>query len=188
MLKKLGILLFVTLFLAGCGTATKTPSAATDQTPVAANDLKTYTNTNQKFSISYPEDWTVQANAAGVSFLSGQENTDDVFQENLGVNSQTLSADASSIPLSELAQETGAALKDQVQNLTQISSTETKLGGHSAWENVYTIEQNGFKARLKQYLLIEKNVAYTITFTAAEDAYASYEAVANKSIATFELK
>ncbi len=190
MLKKFGALLFAVVLFTGCGKATGiAPNPQnTNQQGAAPSGTKTYTSADQKYSIAYPESWAVQTNAAGTVFLSPLEGPSDAFQENIGINAQPLSGDASSIPLAELAEETGAALEQSVENLKRAESKQVKIGNRDAWQTVYTIEQGGFKARLKQYLVIDGSIAYTLTYTASDDQYAAYESAADASVATFEIK
>ena len=143
----------------------------------------TYTESINKFTIRYPEEWT-QTNNNRLAFLSPKENDKDQFQENVNIILQDLSKQ----PMT-LDQYTEISKKQIVDNLGSnaiVSLKSLTMAGQQAKEFVYDMNYQGKNLKVKQYWFIKNNTAFLFSYTAESPKFDKYQAIADNIIKSFK--
>ena len=148
--------------------------------------LDLYQNENQGFKIDYPAEWSQQNRddfiATGVMFISEREDEND-FQERVSVLVENLPPDTSLAKYTEESLAEIKKLSDPETDNPQI----TTLGKKEGRKVIYNGEENGYPVQRMQTWLVEDNLAYVITYTAAPDMYDTYLPAVEKMIQSFEI-
>ncbi|AWB44460.1 hypothetical protein DCC85_09635 [Paenibacillus sp. CAA11] len=158
-----------------------------DTDKAAAGDMKDYENAANGISIKYPSDWQLQEGASGslAAFLSPAEGSDDVFQENVSLTVQDLSAQPMNLKqYVELSE-------NQVKNMlkgTLEKNEATKLGDLDAHEFVYSATQNDYNLKFRQVFAVKNNKAYVATYAALEDSYDKFLDKATQTMDSLQIK
>lgn len=134
--------------------------------------------------MSYPEKWEVKENENMLAFLSPTENENDIFQENVNLIIQDLSAQP--MTLDEFTKLSQDQLKQYLAKAPVTKLTHTTLVGQKADQLEYSAEYQGFKLKLRQYWFIKDNKAYVFTYTANEATFQQYLAPADQIIKSFK--
>lgn len=149
-----------------------------------SSKYSTYKNNAMGIQINYPSDWSRQEGTLVIVFLSPRESVSDLFQENLNIVKQDLSAQP--MTLDEY-------IDIIIENLTQflvdfnlISSSQTTLDGYSAQELHYTGTLEGRTLKWKLVVTIKDNNSYELTYSAAVDKFSDYLGTIEKMINSFE--
>lgn len=145
---------------------------------------KTYTDSVNKFSVQYPNDWTKEIRGNSVIFLSPFNGSGDRFKENVNIMLQDLSKQQTT-----LEQYTEITKESVIANLGKqaiVSLKDATMQSITAKEFVYNMNMNGNNLRIKQYWFIKNKKAYLFTYTAESSKYNEYEVIADKIIESFE--
>lgn len=143
-----------------------------------------YVDKEANFKIAYPENWIADKQLNIWMFLAPKENEDDVFQENVNLIIQDLSAQPMS--LDEFTKTSVAQYNAMPETVKLLSVGDAKMAGHEAKTAVLTMDYLGLPLKLKQYWFIVKNKAYLFTYTAHESTYSRYEADGTKLMLGFQ--
>jgi len=128
---------------------------------------KLYSNPEKKFEIKFPNKWETKENYFGsiVSSLSAAQSVTDTFRENVNVVNEELPNESLS-----LAVYTDASLKNienLVNNFSLISKEETTVGNRKAMVITYTGKQGTYDLKFRQTLIVNKKMAYVISYVGA---------------------
>lgn len=156
-----------------------------------------YANPQDKFSIQYPSDWSVeQGGRAGViaTFSSPLESRFDTFAENFIIGVENLTAGAS---LDNYSRSVVALLESQPPgpefNLTG-SPISTTFGGLPAQKVGFRLtapneQGHGSEAALQgvQIWAIDNDTAYVLSFTAEQSTFSRYLPVIDHIVDSFRI-
>ena len=156
------------------------------------NRVVPYKNTMWNFSFEYPASWKKFDNryGANVVVLSPKEGIMDVFQENVTVVIQDLSADPMSLKAySELAVK-------QVQLLFKtgikvIEEGPAYVAGESAYKFIYEgtdTKHPDLNLKAMHTWFIKDDRAYQINYTSLTNKYDKYLSTVEKLISSFKVK
>lgn len=120
-----------------------------------------------------------------VIFFSDQKNSSDLFQENLNVLVQDLSAQP--MTLAEYTDLSIEQIKLFVSDSKILSSKKITLAGNLANELIYTGKQGQFDLKWKQIYTIIGDTAYILTYTSEIDDFDNYLEGFNQIFASFKL-
>jgi eukaryotic-like serine/threonine-protein kinase len=144
----------------------------------------TYTDSQNKFTMNYPKEWTQTTAGNVTAFLSPQEDATDAFQENVNLMLQDLSQQ----PM-DLKQYTEFSKNQIVQayGASAILSTGSKtIDGQPAVELVYNMSYQGHPLKIKQYWFIKGKIAYLFSYTAQPAKFSKFEDTALAVINSFK--
>ncbi|MFH1402606.1 MAG: PsbP-related protein [Patescibacteria group bacterium] len=165
-------------------------SANTENVEIKNNIETTYQNyVNQDFNIklSYPDIYELQEGLMGTVavFLSPKESSTDLFQENLNVIVQDLSAQP--MTLDEYNDLSLGQIETLITDSKIISSKKTTLAGKSAYEVIYTGRQGQYNLKWRQLWTAIDNKAYVLSYTSEINQFDNYFEVFDKMINSFEV-
>ena len=161
------------------------PSAQTTKTHKIV--YKNYINQDFGIQLSYPESYELKEDLMGtvVVFFTEQKNSSDLFQENLNVMVQDLSAQP--MTLAEYTDLSREQIKLIVTDSKILSSKKITLAGNPAYEFVYTGKQGQIDLKWKQKYTIIGDTAYLLTYTSEIDEFDNYLDAFNQIFASFKL-
>jgi len=137
--------------------------------------FKSYKNVDDGIMLQYPADWEAQEDFMGttVMFMSPLENQQDIFQENISLIVQDLSAQ----PLT-LKQYTDLSLAQIKQIITNVKilkgPSPTMMAGEMGNTIVYSGKQGELDLQWKQVWIVKDDKAYLATYTASVDSFDTY--------------
>lgn len=140
------------------------------------------------FDISYPASWTYEENKGGAKaiFFSPKENQLDVFQENVNVVIQDLSAN----PLT-LKKYTEIAIRQMEivfeENFVLLESGDIKVAGEPGHYIVFIGKGPDTELKYKSVWMLKDVTAYQITYTALTSAYDRYVGKMDRMVSSFRL-
>lgn len=203
------IMLILSLCLTGCVTTpSPEPSASTEPTPMpgseAEQNMKLYDK--DKFSISFPETWSVvdseKDTKNDVVFESPivPNNDGNRFSSSVSVlvsyfNKEDYN-EGKDFNISSYADEAVNYYNLQMSSFELLGKEDTKVGENDAvllkFKTRYTF-YNTRNCQLISYKTVnnedkEQIVLYTVSFVAADEYYDEYENVFNKMMETFVIK
>lgn len=153
--------------------STNTVSQQSSPTPEIKTTPKTYQNDKYNLSLEYPANWSLKENPAPsyiAGFFSPKEDTDDSYDESLGVKA----IDTSSQPNLTL-QEMADAWENQTQksenSFVVTGRTSSTLSGENAKEIIYTFEKQGTNGKGMARMTLKDNTAYIFQYNATEKSY-----------------
>lgn len=148
--------------------------------------LNPYENPEQGFKINYPAEWSTQNRddfiARGVMFISPKEDEKD-FQEEVSVLVEELPDNTS------LAQYTEESL-NEIKRLSDPKTRNpeiTNLGDREGRKVIYLGEEHGHSVKRMQTWVLQKNLAYVITYTASPEQYETYLPEVEEMIESFAI-
>ena len=148
-----------------------------------------YTDSNYGFKIKYPQSWIKKAAEEGsvVSFVSPQEREADLFQENVNITVQDLSAHP--MILKEFTTLAIKQLTGMFNNVEILESQSALLSNKVGHKIVYLakVEYN-LEIKIMQTWVISPPNAYILTYSADNDHFADYKATVDKMFNSFILK
>ena len=149
--------------------------------------LKTYNNKDYGITIDYPANWEMHERVEGsvVVFASPAQTTMDVFRENVNVAIQDLSTNH--LTLDQFTDVATKQLTAVFNNVKIVSSTPATLAGRPAHQIVY-VATGDTNLKIMHIWFVENNMAYTVTYTAAESKYDEFLGTANKMIKSFKVE
>jgi len=147
-------------------TTTTSTVPATTSTTTPETDLGSfirYESGEYRFQISYPEDWEIDSDSAGIAVqLFSPTPADDDFSENVNVIVEELLEPITLDDYVALALEQVEELFPEFQLFDEFSST---LGGLPAWTVAYTGEIDGVVYGVVQTITIHEDRAFVVTYT-----------------------
>ncbi len=178
------------LFLLICTFITCT-IIAQKNTPVATIKWETYTDTVNKFSFTYPNNWTIRIagpnEKAKVFVRSPKEGDDDIFTENINIQTKFTNekVDMKALQLAlevALQKQKGFLLKES--EIIKTNGVDACYFDYSVLKTVNETEQT---INMVQQLFVKNSKLYTITYTAIANAKNDYYATAVKIIKNFAI-
>jgi hypothetical protein len=153
---------------------------------LAVPGWQTYTDTVNKYSIDYPQDWAkapVPNGMAGMAFLRPKEGPSDLFQENVNVLVQDLSEQP--MTQEQFTELTKKQVTDNFGTSANLTVQPATLVGQNAKVAHYNITYQGRTLKIKQYWFVKGKKAYVFTYTASPAQFARYDSTATQVIKSF---
>ncbi|MCK4310224.1 MAG: hypothetical protein KAV80_02095 [Methanomicrobia archaeon] len=185
--KRLAIFIIATMMLTVFSGCTEEETTTTTPAPTTLPPgFLTYENSTYGIKIMYPKEWEMMESYMGtvVIFLSPKESDSDVFQENLNVGVQDLSAQP--MTLDEFTDLNIEQIKT-LFTIEVVDSSPTTLANTPADKVIYNLKQGQYDLKLMQIYTIKDDIAYVITYTAEEDKYLDFLDTIQIMINTFEI-
>jgi hypothetical protein len=148
-------------------------------------------NGEKKFSIQYPEKWTVNENVS----IPGSETKLDVqitapaikgVTANLNIVSQSYPG-SSEYTVDSFKDSFIKGYKDRIPNFNLIEAKKVSLSGEPALMVTYTGTINQIKGYLTQYLILKQDQVYFVTITHPQDDPKSFEDEFSSMVQTFKI-
>jgi hypothetical protein len=191
-MRALAILLIAALFL-GC-TANETSLAKGAQnpevttppatTPAPQQEEKVYKSEKLGFEARYPASWRVVEDKIGeaelVFFLAPRGS--------YGTANINVARDVANLSLVEYVNEMKNNTATLLKNYTIISEGEKHLGGHTAYELVYTYMQGPYTIKNHAVFVKAGENVYLITLASAPEEYERHEKVFENFVESFRVK
>lgn len=178
------------IFISGCvQEETNAPTTTTKPPEIqqSTTNFLTYESRDYGIKINYPMDWIKREQFMGtvVMFLSPTESASDIFQENLVVTVNDLSAQP--ITLEESVDPDINQLKMIVTDFKLVDSSATSLAGNPAHKVVYTGKDGQYNLEWMQVWTIKDDKAYIVTYTAEQDKYSEFLGTVEEMVQSFEI-
>lgn len=143
----------------------------------------TYTDSANKFTMSYPKEWTQQSSGNVIAFLSPKADANDQFQENVNLMLQDISAQP--MTLEQYTELTKKQLADAMGAGANVSQASKVVGGHKAVQLIYNFTYQGRALKIEQYFFVKGKTVYLFSYTAEPSQFAKYEQTATAIINSF---
>ncbi len=138
------------------------------------SSLLTYTDTVNKFSFTYPNNWSIRiadtSEKAKVFVRSPKEGDNDSFTENLNVMTRKLGIEK--VPATDLQKTLKATFEKNLKNFKSIEEKIVKTNGVEAYFISYTTTKliDGMENTiyLAQQIFTKNFYLYTLTYTSAK--------------------
>jgi hypothetical protein len=161
---------------------------APEASAITTADWKTLSAAN--YSIQYPADWELnQSGIMGTSFILFAPVTGpkDVFRENVNLMIQDVSA--YNMDLDDFAKLSEEQIATMLTNAKIIENKRMGTGAAAYQRLEYTADQGQNHLRFIQYYwVVEKQKAYVLTFTGAQDQFAAFAAMGERIMRSFVIK
>ena len=144
-----------------------------------------YKDTENKFSIKYPDNWEPKEVATAIAFLSPLDGTKDKFRENVNVMVQDLKTHP--MDLSEFTELTRKQIKLHAGNDAILGEKRLTFAGQPAEQFIYKATIQEVDLKFKQYWFIKGTNAFVLTYTAEPQQYERYEDVGTEMLDSFKL-
>lgn len=155
--------------------------------------LVKYEDPSGRFTIGYPENWSVSENqhGAAVIFTSPKDNEMDFFQENIGVYLQDNRAN----PINLRKYSETAIYQMRVvfkENLTVKEEESTRLSDRPGYKFVFTgrgedANVGNFELAYKMVWTLKDNIGYQISYASLSAHYEKYLKLIDKMIKSFKI-
>lgn len=205
--------LFFILFSLGAGCNNKTPinppvtgkdktaadlldqTGPTEDTPSAEgamNGFALYKNSQEGFSIQYPEKWAKQEGAyETIVTFSSPQGANDTFLENVNILTEDVTAFPGLTP-EEYEQGSVEQIKQaltQIKNFKQVESKSMTLSGMPGRSVAYTstVVANNLNVYTRQFITINNNKVYIITYTSSQNDPNKYMDLVQKMVSSFKI-
>lgn len=171
----------------------------TQQSTTTLQGYQTYTNDVYKFSIQYPQDWSMKEAVNGkvdigsssqqftaIVVFAPSSQTNDNYITN--VNVKTISG-VSGVSLDDLQTQTISSLQDffASNDFKEISSGKMKVSDKDAFYIEYIININGVIAETKQVIIPNGDDAFIVTYGSPQNTFNNSLNQFDTSISTFKL-
>ncbi len=143
---------------------------------------------DKKMSIQLPENWTMRNNFNNnlkIAIFSPKEGNDDIFYENILIAAEPVSAD---INLDIFEEKINTEAKRYRPDFKVLESSEKTISGIKARRNVCQMTFPEFVSKNIQYILIEDNIAYTITASIPELMYYKWQKLMDELCMSFQVQ
>ncbi len=145
--------------------------------------LKTYTDTDKRFSLSYPGNWEVKKNLTDklvdkFAFIEPDNAADFLM---IVTKNQVVSS------LDERWKTELDLLKKNSQNYNLLETSDVKLGGNAAKKAVFTRTQDSVTLKCLMVMTVAGGREYSLTFETAESGYTSFTPTFEKVISSFKI-
>ncbi len=141
-----------------------------------------------EYSVEYPSNWQIDASGQmGTQFfiLSPLDSETDNFKENVNLIKQNIT---STYNLDNYIQLSINQIKTQVKNSKITQSKRIKKGGNEFHILKYKGIQKQLYLSFTQYVFIENEQAYILTFTKEPSKEKAYKKIENHILNSFKLK
>jgi len=164
--------------------ATRPPETATAQ-PAAG--LLTYDSPDYGIRIKYPADWAKQEQVMGavVAFFAPTEGPSDIFQDNVNIIVQDLSAQP--MTLDEYTELSLGQIEQFITDPSILDSSAVTLADIPGHKIVYTGKQGQYDLKWMQVWTVKNDKAYVISYTAEVSRYSALLETVQEMIDSFEI-
>ncbi|PIZ92425.1 MAG: hypothetical protein COX82_04870 [Candidatus Magasanikbacteria bacterium CG_4_10_14_0_2_um_filter_41_10] len=149
--------------------------------------FETYSNEEEGISIDYPKNWTVSEGSSPTvaTFASPLQNSDDTFQETVGIMVQDSSA--ADLSLEEFRTQATTALSQYIQNLQIVSEDDDELDGEPAKSILFsgTYPTDDHLSETYQIYTVYDGYVYIITYTGMPDDFETLMPTVKDMLASF---
>jgi serine/threonine-protein kinase len=205
-LRLLALAITAIVLMTGCGeeeTPTATPAATRPsealtataaaaqppETPTAqpTTGLLTYDSPDYGIRIKYPAEWTKQEQVMGavVVFFAPTEGPSDIFQDNVNIIVQDLSAQP--MTLDEYTELSLGQIEQFITDPSILDSSAVTLADIPGHRVVYTGKQGQYDLKWMQVWTVQNNKAYVISYTAETSKYSAFLETVQEMIDSFEI-
>lgn len=154
----------------GSQTTVNTPPVTTTNTNLTVTE--TYTDSDNGFSITYPNDWVkgdaTIADISSVLVVSPMESADDQFLENVSVTAEPLLEETNIDDYLDLAL---AGVTKNLPGFSELDRKDETLDGGSAKRVVYSYTSSGQKVKAIFYVRLKGFRGYVIVGTTSESQF-----------------
>jgi hypothetical protein len=172
-MKKINVILFLTFLANSCFAQ-------------ANEDLTTITQSG--FNFKYPTSWKLDTSGLmGSKFFifSPLEDDSDVFSENINGSIEDLKD--LDIDISQYLSVTLSQFENLMTDGKIIESAMMNKGNEKYFKIIYTMRQGKFKIKGKCVCFIRNEKAYLLTFTAEDEKFENFEAIADEILNSLEV-
>jgi len=120
-----------------------------------------------------------------VAFIAPREGASDVFQENVNILVQDLSAQP--MTLDEYTQLSVSQIGQVITDSNILDSSAVTLAGIPGHRVVYTGKQGQYDLKWMQVWTMQNNKAYVISYTAETGKYSTFLGTVQEMIDSFEI-
>jgi len=164
---------------AGC----ESNQATQSPTPGAPASFLVYTNKNAGVEMSYPSDWQLTGNSAGVTIATFQRGN-----ESISYQIQRVPLNQSGRTPQSLAPSLISDLQKSSNSLTLLENHSVSLGSEPGYQIVWTFKApNGELYKGLMVWTVKDNSVYVIQFTGNEAQYDDQLVTAQQMISSFKL-
>ncbi|WP_188068707.1 PsbP-related protein [Brevibacillus brevis] len=171
--------LLVVSFLLGCS-----------QTKIAeeTNEFLKYEDKNNKFTISYPKDWTLDTMQKNVSVLfnSPKESEQDVYTENITVKAFALLAEAIS-SMENYKDGMIETIKKQTPGIEVLNSSNITINELPALQILLREKRDNVDLTHQMTVVFEGKMGYIIGFTCLDGDLDKYSSTIDKVTNSFKI-
>lgn len=149
--------------------------------------MRTYESKDYGVSISYPSNWELRENFEGTIaiFASPKETSMDLFQENVNIVAQDLSANP--MTLEQYTETAIKQLEGVFNNVKIVEKENAKLADLPAYKIVY--EATGdYNLKIMHVWAVLDNKVYTFTYSAELSKYDSHLIQVTAMLNSFKIK
>ena len=152
-------------------------------------DWKTYEKDN--YSIQYPENWSYsdQKPQPSIQFVLMTEEasqTEDMFRENINLNTESLQG--RDITLDEYIELSLGQITKQIPSAKLLSSEDISINGMKAKSSIWSADfGNGMLLKFKQYVVLNRGMAYILTYSSSVTDFEKYLDQATGILDTFKI-
>ena len=151
------------------------------------SQLTTKEFSKSNYSINYPESWIFQDNVGnGIEFLllTKKSDTRDSFSENLNLIIQNI--ESLNLDLDKYVGITETQIKDNKAKILVSKRDKNKFNDFHVF--VFEANMNGKELKFMQYIFVENNKAYVLTFSATKVDFDKYIREMQRAMDSFKLK
>ncbi|TQK75005.1 PsbP protein [Brevibacillus sp. AG162] len=160
------------------------------QTKIAeeTNELLKYEDKNNKFTISYPKDWTVDTTRKNVNVLfnSPKESEQDVYTENITVKAFTLPEEATS-PMENYRDGMIETIKKQTPGIEVLNTSDLTINELPALQILLREKRDNVDLSHQMTVVFKGNMGYVLGFTCLDGELDKYSATTDKIINSFNI-
>ena len=137
------------------------------------------------FSIELPAGWEQQKDQMGsaIMAISPMDGPKDTFRENINVVVEVLKEKLTTKDYFNASQE---VIKKVFTDFKSEKSGQTKIDGHDFMWTIFSHRLGTVRARVLQYVVVNKDKAYVITCSSEPDKFNQYMPKFEASIKTFK--
>ena len=164
----------------------KTPAkTAAPKAAVAAAPPTKFVDKLNGFSIDLPVGWEQQKDQMGsaIMAISPMDGPKDSFRENINVVVESLKEKLTTKDYFQASQD---VIKKVFTDFKSEKSGQTKIDGHDFMWTIFSHRLGTVRARVLQYVAVNKDKAYVITCSSEPDKFNQYMPKFEGSIKTFK--
>ena len=143
----------------------------------------------ESYSILYPSDWELDQsglmNTKFIVFAPQSANTDK-FKENVNLISQDLKG--MNVTLDQYVELSVQQIKLMIPKCKILETETVKTDDIEFHKILYTGDQGQFNLTFRQYLFLQNETAFVITFTSEQSQFENYKEIGEKVLESFVLK
>ena len=152
-----------------------------------ATEYKPYENTSGRYSVEVPAEFTVAQSPKDVTqMIATNKETGAIMSIKVTVMNNGLSGVQQEAQLQQALPVLINRLKSQ--GATIIQSGPTKISGHKGISFAYTVTRGGIERYQEQYLVVNNNGLYNLTFMALAGTGSLYQPMFEHAVKSMVLK